>query len=113
LLKTAYLSKNAYNTIVKVTGRMPFAKPKKYACGNAGASQASKSMVSLYMDYEDEFNNHCLKRSLVESLFNVTNRVFGNNGIAGKKRMQRREQVLRIKCYKIGRVKLLNIQNSI
>jgi hypothetical protein len=39
--------------------------------------------------------------------------VFGNNLGARKKRMQRKELILRVICYNIGRVNLPNIQNSI
>ena len=111
-LDSAYLSRNLCKIIVKM-GMIPYIKPKKNTCRNARGSQAWKSMESLYMDDEDEFNKHCHKRSLVESVFNVIKGVFGNNPRAGKRRMQRRELMLRVICYNIGRVNLLNIQNSI
>lgn len=68
----------------------------------------------MYIDKEDEFNKHYHKRSLVESVFNVIKGVFGNNLVARKRRMQRKELMLRIIiCYNIGIVNLLEIKNSI
>ncbi|MEM2761052.1 MAG: transposase, partial [Nitrososphaerales archaeon] len=86
--------------------------PKKNTCRNARGSQVWKLMVSLYMDNEDEFNKHYHKRSLVESVFNVIKGVFGNNLNARKRRMQRKELMLRIICYNIGIVNLQEIKNS-
>jgi transposase len=110
-LDSAYLSRKMCNRIVTL-GRIPFIKPKKNTCRNARGSHAWKDMVSLYMDSEDEFNEHYHKRSLVESVFNVMKGVFGNNLNARKRRMQRRELMLRIICYNIGIVNLLQIKNS-
>lgn len=69
-------------------------------------------MVSLYMDNENEFNRHYHKRSLVESVFNVIKGVLGNNLTARKRRTQRKELMLRVICYNIGIVNLLEIKNS-
>lgn len=109
-LDSAYLSRKVCNRIVTL-GRMPFIKPKKNTIRNSKGSQAWKRMVSLYMDYEEEFNRHYHKRSLVESVFNVMKGVFGNNLAARKRRMQRKELMVRIICYNIGIVNLLDIKN--
>lgn len=110
-LDSAYLSRKMCNMIVRI-GRMPFIKPKKNTCRNSGGSQAWKRMVSLYMDNENEFNRHYHKRSLVESVFNVIKGVLGNNLTARKRRTQRKELMLRVICYNIGIVNLLEIKNS-
>lgn len=111
-LDSAYLSRKMCNMIVRI-GRMPFIKPKKNTCRNARGSQAWRSMVSLYTDNEAEFNRHYHKRSLVESVFNVMKGVFGNNLTARKRSMQRKELMLRIICYNIGIVNLLQIKKTL
>ena len=66
-------------------------------------------MVTLFQDNQDEFDKHYHKRSLVESVFAVLKGIFGNNLSSKNKLVQRKELALRVICYNIRVVNLMEV----
>jgi len=108
----AYLSRNICNMVATLK-KTPYIKPKKNSIRNSNGSQSWKKMVSLYQDNQDEFDKHYHKRSLVESVFAVLKGVFGNSLSSKKKLIQRKELALRVICYNIRVVNLMEVRKYV
>ena len=99
--------------MVATLQKTPYIKPKKNTTTNSKGSQSWKRMVSLFQENKDEFDVHYHKRSLVESVFAVLKIVFGNNLSSKNKMIQRKELALRVICYNIRIVNLMDIRKHV
>ncbi len=72
-----------------------------------------EKMVPPYQDNQDESNKHHRKRSLVESVLAVLKGVFGNNLSSKKKLIQGREPALRVICYNMRVVNLMDVRKHV
>ncbi len=108
----AYLSRNICNMVATLK-RTPYVKPKKNTIRNSKDSQSWKKMVSLFKDNQDEFDRHYHRRSLVESIFAVLKIVFGNNLSSRNKLIQKKELALRVICYNIRVVNLMEVRRHV
>ena len=108
----AYLSRNICNMVATLK-KTPYVKPKKNTIRNSKGSQSWKKMVSLFKDNQDEFDRHYHRRSLVESVFAVLKIVFGNNLSSRNKLIQKKELALRVICYNIRVVNLMEVRRHV
>ena len=108
----AYLSRNIFNMVATLK-KTPYVKPKKNTIRNSKGSQSWKKMVSLFKDNQDEFDRHYHRRSLVESVFAVLKIVFGNNLSSKNKLIQKKELALRVICYNIRVVNLMEVRRHV
>lgn len=109
---SAYLSRDICNMVATLK-KIPYIKPKKNTIRNSKGSASWKKMVSLFQDNQDEFDKHYHKRSLVESVFAVLKGIFGNNLSSKNKLVQRKELALRVICYNIRVVNLMEITKHV
>ena len=108
----AYLSRNICNMVATLK-KTPYVKPKKNTIRNSKGSQSWKKMVSLFKDNQDEFDRHYHRRSLMESVFAVLKIVFGNNLSSRNKLIQKKELALRVICYNIRVVNLMEVRKHV
>lgn len=109
---SAYLSRDICNMVATLK-KIPYIKPKKNTIRNSKGSASWKKMVTLFQDNQDEFNKHYHKRSLVESVFAVLKGIFGNNLSSKNKLVQRKELALRVICYNIRVVNLMEVTKHV
>ena len=108
----AYLSRDICNMVATLQ-KIPYIKPKKNTIRNSKGSTSWKKMVTLFQDNQDEFDKHYHKRSLVESVFAVLKAIFGNNLSSKNKLVQRKELALRVICYNIRVINLMEVRNHV
>ena len=108
----AYLSRDICNMVATLQ-KIPYIKPKKNTVRNPKGSASWKKMIILFQDNQDEFDRHYHKRSLVESVFAVLKRIFGNSLSLKNKLVQRKELVLRVICYNIRVVNLMGVTKHV
>lgn len=109
---SAYLSRDICNMVATLK-KIPYIKPKKNTIRNSKGSASWKKMVTLFQDNQDEFDRHYHKRSLVESVFAVLKGIFGNNLSSKNKLVQRKELALRVICYNIRVVNLMEVTKHV
>lgn len=105
---SAYLSRRVCSLIRK-KGRTPFIKPKKKTLLKKKGSQTWREMIELYLNDRYEFDKRYHRRSLVESVYSALKGCFENPLFSRKRRMQKRELMLKVIAYNIGRVNLIAI----
>mgnify|MGYP001773817891 CR=1 FL=1 len=105
---SAYLSRKICN-LIRMKGRIPFINPKKNSLVKKRGSQAWREMIELYLKDRREFEKRYHRRNSVESVYSTLKRVYGNPLSSRKRRMQRRELMLKVIAHNIRRVNLTTI----
>ena len=108
----AYLSRDICNMVATLQ-KIPYIKPKKNTVRYSKGSASWKKMATLFQDNQDEFDKHHHKRSLVESVFAVPKGIFGNNLSSKNRLVQRKELALRVICYNIRVVNLMEVTKHV